>query len=70
MSTEESSGDELEVNKVSRGKKWGNYRNYNQKCILILVTATTMATDPNRTNLKTIDKVSSGDKNQKTPKSH
>ena len=31
ISTEESSGDELEVNEVSRSKKWGNYNNYNQK---------------------------------------
>ena len=31
MSAEESSGDELKVNKVSRGKKWGNNNNYNQK---------------------------------------
>ena len=31
MSTEESSGDELKVNKMSRGKKWGNNNNYNQK---------------------------------------
>ena len=31
MSTEESSGDELKVNKVSRGKSWGNNNNYNQK---------------------------------------
>ena len=31
MSVEESSGDELEVNEVSRGKIWGNNNNYNQK---------------------------------------
>ena len=31
MSAEESSGDKLEVNKVSRGKKWGTNNNYNQK---------------------------------------
>ena len=31
MSTEESSGDELEINEVSRGNKWGNNNNYNQK---------------------------------------
>ena len=70
MSAEESSGDELNVNKVSRGKKWGSNNNYNQKHALILVIATTMATDPNRTNLRITDKVSSGDRNQKTPKSH
>ena len=32
MSTEESSGDELKVNEMSRGKKWGNNNNYKQKC--------------------------------------
>ena len=31
ISAEESSGDELEVNKVSRGKRWGNNNNYNPK---------------------------------------
>ena len=31
MSAEESSGDEFEINEVSRGKKWGNTNNYNQK---------------------------------------
>ena len=33
MSTEETSGDEAEFNKMSRGKKWGNNtNNYNHKC--------------------------------------
>ena len=33
MSTEETSGDEQELNKMSRGKKWGsNTNNYNHKC--------------------------------------
>ena len=32
MSTEETSGDEQELNEMSRGKKWGNNtNNYNQK---------------------------------------
>ena len=31
ISAEESSGDELKVNEVSRGKRWGNNNNYNQK---------------------------------------
>ena len=31
--TEESSGDEVEVNEISRGKRWGNNNgNYKQKC--------------------------------------
>ena len=40
------------------------------KSILILAIATVLATDPNITSLKTTDKVSSGDRNQKTPKLH
>ena len=32
MSAEETSGDETELNKISRGKKWGNNNNSNQKC--------------------------------------
>ena len=66
ISAEESSGDELKVSEVSRGKRW-EIIIVTTKSVLILVTAATMATDPNRTNLRTIDKVSSGDKNQKTP---
>ena len=31
MSTEEASGNEFEVNKMSRGKRWGN-NNSNYKC--------------------------------------
>ena len=32
MSTEETSGDETELNKMSRGKKWGNNtNNYNHR---------------------------------------
>ena len=69
MSVEESSGDELKINEVSRGKKLGNNNNYNQKHALILVTVTTTAADPNKTNLRTADKASSGDKSQKTPRS-
>ena len=32
LSAEESSGDEIELNKMSRGKRWGNNNRYNQKC--------------------------------------
>ena len=39
------------------------------RSILILVTVTTTAADPNKTNLRTADKASSGDKSQKTPRS-
>ena len=31
MSAEESSGDEAELNEMSRGKRWGNNNKYNQK---------------------------------------
>ena len=31
ISVEESSGDELKVNEMSRGKRWENNNNYNQK---------------------------------------
>ena len=31
ISQEESSGDELKINEMSRGKRWGNNNNYNQK---------------------------------------
>ena len=37
---------------------------------LILAMAEVLPTDPNTTSLKTIDKVNSGDRNQRTPKSH
>ena len=32
LSTEESSGDEAELNEMSRGKRWGNSNKHNQKC--------------------------------------
>ena len=32
LSIEESSGDEVELYEMSRGKKWGNNNKYNQKC--------------------------------------
>ena len=33
MSTEETSGDKMELNEIARGKKWGNNNNSNkQKC--------------------------------------
>ena len=31
MSTEETSGDEMELNEISRGKKWGNNNNNNSQ---------------------------------------
>ena len=70
ISTEESSGDELKVNEVCQEVGDGETIIIITQSILILVTATILATDPNKTSLKTADKVSSGDRNQKTPKSH
>ena len=32
LNTEESSGDEVELNEMSRDKRWGNNNKYNQKC--------------------------------------
>ena len=32
LSTEESSGDEVELNEMSIGKRWGNNNKHNQKC--------------------------------------
>ena len=70
ISTEESSGDELKVNEVCQEVRDGETIIIITQSILILVTATILATVPNKTSLKTADKVSSGDRNQKTPKSH
>ena len=66
MSAEEASGDEFEVNEMSRGKRWGNNksnykhsnysnnRNFNSR--------------PSTTSLKTTSKVDLGDKKVRTPK--
>ena len=69
MSTEETSGDEMELSEMSRGKKWGNNtNNYNHRhSSLATIAATT--TNNNRINLKTTDKANSGHKGQKTPRS-
>ena len=32
MSTEEASGNEQEINEITRNKRWGNSGNYSQKC--------------------------------------
>ena len=40
------------------------------RSVLVLATITPTATDPNKTNLRTADKASSGDKSQKTQRSH
>ena len=69
ISAEETSGDETELNEISRGKKWGNNNNNSNQNILVLATIAATTTDPNRTDLRTTDKASSGDKDQKTPRS-
>ena len=69
MSTEETSGDEMELSEMPRGKKWGNSNNNNNhKCILVLATTTATTTNTNRTDLKTTDKASSGHKGPKDSK--
>ena len=66
MSAEEASGDEFEVNEMSRGKKWGNNNN-NYKCSNTAIVTTLMA-DPSTTSLKTTNKVNLGNKKVRTPK--
>ena len=61
LSAEESSGDEVELNEISRGKRWGNNNKHNQKCSSFSNNTTT-ATDPNKTNLRTANKANSGTK--------
>ena len=70
ISVAESSGDEFEVNEMSRGK-------YGAIIIIIIITntlilaiVTVLATGPNTTNLKTADKVNHGDRKVRTSKSH
>ena len=55
MSTEDTSGDEQEVNKIAKGKRWGNNSgNYNQNTLTstIIVTAVTNNnnSDPRKTD--------------------
>ena len=40
------------------------------KNVLVLATIATTAIDLNKTNLRTVNKVNSGDKGQRTPRSH
>ena len=68
MSAEETSGDETELNKISRGKRWGNNNNCNQKCSSFSNNHS-YNYKPNKTDLRTTDKASSGDKDQRTPRS-
>ena len=42
MSVEETSGDEQELNEMSRGKRWvSNTNNYTQNTLILIVTAVT-----------------------------
>ena len=73
ISVEESSGDEFEVNEMSKGK--GAIIIIIIIIIivtnaLILAIVTILATGPNTTNLKTADKVNLRDRKVRTPKSH
>ena len=69
MSTEETSGDETELNEMSRGKKWGNNNNNNNHKHSSFSNNHSYSYKPQRSDLKTTDKASSGDKDRKTPRS-
>ena len=69
MSAEQSSGDELEVNKVSRGKKWGNNNNYNQKHSNFS-NSCNYGNQPQQSKPQDNEQGKQWDRNQKTPKSH
>ena len=63
MSAEETSGNELEVNEMSRGKRWDS----NRQLQTALITAITiiLITGLNTTNLRTIKQVGLGDKRER-----
>ena len=63
MSAEETSRDETELNEISRGKRWGNNNNRNQN-VLVLATIAATTTNPNKTDLRTTEKASSGTKSK------
>ena len=67
MSTEETSGDERELNVTSRGKKWGNNDSNNNYKHSSFSNTCSYNYKNNRTDLKTTDKASSGNKDQMTP---
>ena len=70
ISMEETSGYKQEINKMSKGKKWGNNTNNYTKSTQILVTVAAPVTNISSTDLKKIGKPNSGHNGQKTPKSH
>ena len=61
MSAEETSGDEQELNEMSRGKRWvSNTNNYTHKHALISVIIVAAVTNNSSTDLKKIGKRNSG----------
>ena len=68
LCAEKSSGDEVEVNEISRGKRWGNNNGNYNKSILISVTTTALVTGLNTPRPRIINKLSSGSINLKTPR--
>ena len=70
MSAEETSGDEQEINEISRNRKWvSNSSSYNQKT-QILTTIEVIVTDINNSDHKKENKQNSGRKSQRIPKLH
>ena len=66
MSAGETSGEEFEVNELSRGKKWGNnsnYKRYNPN------NNHSSRPQYNRTVQQTIKQVRLGNKRERTPRS-
>ena len=64
MSVEEASGDEQEVNEVTRGKRWGNNSgNYNQNALISIIIATAV-TNINNSDLRKTDKSNCGHKSK------
>ena len=64
MSAEETSGNEYEVNEMSRGKKWGNNSNYKDIIPIAIIIA-----GPSTTNLNIIKQVRPGNKRERTTRS-
>ena len=70
MSAEETSGDEQEINEISRNRKWVSSSNsYNQN-VQILTTIEVTVTDINNSGHKKENKQNSGCKSQRIPKLH
>ena len=68
ISAEEMSGDEQEINEISRNKKWvSNSSSYNQKCTNFNKI---VVTDNSNIGHKKTDKQNNGHRSQRIPKLH